>query len=317
MTQTIPLDAVDTGRPRPRKPEWLKIRAGGGPRYASVKRAVEERGLHTVCQEARCPNLGECWGHGTATFMILGDICTRGCRYCAVDKGMPTELDLDEPMKLADAVVEMSLSYVVITSVDRDDLADGGASIFAGSIRAIRERSPGTEVEVLIPDFRGNPDALRAVLEARPDVLNHNVETVPRLYRRARGGGVYEVTLELLERARAWAPGMVTKTGMMLGLGEETPEVLAVMRDLVERDVDILTLGQYLRPTEWHLPVARFVHPDEFAALAEAGESMGFAHVEAGPLVRSSYRADRQLLESRRARGELVAPGPGGAARAS
>jgi lipoic acid synthetase len=302
MTTTIAVDAVDLGRPRPRKPAWLKIRAGGGPQYASVKHAVEERGLHTVCQEARCPNIGECWGHGTATFMILGDICTRGCRYCAVDKGLPTELDLDEPAKLADAVVEMALSYVVITSVDRDDLADGGASIFAGSIRAIRERSPSTEVEVLIPDFKGNPDALRAVLDARPDVLNHNVETVPRLYRRARGGGVYGVTLGLLARARTWEPGMVTKTGMMLGLGEEIPEVLAVMRDLVERDVDILTLGQYLRPTEWHLPVARFVHPDEFAELARLGEAMGFAHVEAGPLVRSSYRADRQLLRSRAAR---------------
>jgi lipoic acid synthetase len=267
-----------------------------------VKHAVEERGLHTVCQEARCPNIGECWGHGTATFMILGDICTRGCRYCAVDKGMPTELDLDEPAKLADAVVEMGLTYAVITSVDRDDLQDGGASIFAGSIRAIRDRSPATSIEVLIPDFRGNPDALRAVLDAGPDVLNHNVETVPRLYRRARGGGVYATSLELLTRARAWSPGVVTKTGMMLGLGEETPEVLAVMRDLVEREVDILTLGQYLRPTEWHLAVDRYVHPDEFDELARIGEAMGFAHVEAGPLVRSSYRADRQLLRSRRAR---------------
>ena len=288
--------------PRPRKPEWLKIRAGGGPRFASVKQAVEERGLHTVCQEARCPNMGECWGHGTATFMILGDICTRGCRYCAVDKGMPTELDLDEPAKLADAVVEMGLSYVVVTSVDRDDLADGGASIFAASITAIRERAPGTWVEVLVPDFRGNSDALRTVLDARPDVLNHNVETVPRLYRRARGGGDYAITLELLARTRAWAPGMVSKTGMMLGLGEETGEILAVMRDLVERDVDILTIGQYLRPTDWHLPVERIVHPDEFAELARIGEAMGFAHVEAGPLVRSSYRADRQLMKSRAAK---------------
>ena len=306
---TIPLEslvATVAAPPRPRKPEWLKIRAGGGPRFASVKQAVEERGLHTVCQEARCPNMGECWGHGTATFMILGDICTRGCRYCAVDKGMPTELDLDEPAKLADAAAEMGLSYVVITSVDRDDLSDGGASIFAASIAAIRERSPGTSVEVLVPDFRGNPDALRAVLDAGPDVLNHNVETVPRLYRRARGGGVYATTLELLARARAWAPGMVTKTGMMLGLGEETAEILAVMRDLVERDVDILTIGQYLRPTEWHLPVERFVHPDEFAELARIGEAMGFAHVEAGPLVRSSYRADRQLMHSRAARAAVL-----------
>ena len=300
------LVATAAPAPRPRKPEWLKIRAGGGPRFASVKQAVEERGLHTVCQEARCPNMGECWGHGTATFMILGDICTRGCRYCAVDKGLPTELDLDEPAKLADAAAEMGLSYVVITSVDRDDLADGGASIFAASIAAIRERSPGTSVEVLVPDFRGNPDALRAVLDARPDVLNHNVETVPRFYRRARGGGVYARTLELLARAREWAPGMVTKTGMMLGLGEETAEILAVMRDLVERDVDILTIGQYLRPTEWHLPVERFVHPDEFAELARIGEAMGFAHVEAGPLVRSSYRADRQLMKSRAARAAVI-----------
>jgi lipoic acid synthetase len=302
MTTLISIDAVDTGPARPRKPEWLKIRAGGGPQYASVKHAVEERGLHTVCQEARCPNIGECWGHGTATFMILGDICTRGCRYCAVEKGLPTELDLDEPARLADAVVEMGLSYVVITSVDRDDLSDGGASIFAASIRGIRERLPETSIEVLVPDFQANAAALRTVLDAGPDVLNHNIETVPRLYRRARGGGVYATSLELLVRARDWSPGLVTKTGMMLGLGEEMAEVLAVMRDLVERDVDILTLGQYLRPTEWHLPVARFVHPDEFAELARLGEAMGFGHVEAGPLVRSSYRADRQLMKSRRAR---------------
>jgi lipoic acid synthetase len=292
---------------RTRRPAWLKIRAGGGPEYVAVKEAVHAHGLHTVCEEARCPNIGECWGHGTATFMILGDVCTRGCRYCAVNKGMPTELDLEEPSRLADAVVQMGLSYVVVTSVDRDDLSDGGASIFADSIAAIRERSPGTTVEVLIPDFQGNADALRIVLDARPDVLNHNVETVPRLYRRARGGGVYATSLELLDRARAWAPGMVTKTGMMLGLGEEPDEVIAVMRDLVERGVDILTLGQYLRPSEWHLPVSRFVPPDEFAALARVGEAMGFAHVEAGPLVRSSYRADRQLLESRLATGAVAA----------
>jgi lipoic acid synthetase len=291
---------------RGRRPSWLKIRAGGGPGYVAVKDAVRSHGLHTVCEEARCPNIGECWGHGTATFMILGDVCTRGCRYCAVNKGMPTELDLDEPARLADAVVQMGISYVVITSVDRDDLSDGGASIFAGSIRAIRERAPGTTVEVLIPDFQGNPAALRAVLDAGPDVLNHNVETVPRLYRGARGGGVYAVSLELLDRARRWAPSMVTKTGMMLGIGEETDEVICVMRDLVERSVDILTLGQYLRPSAWHLPVARFVHPDEFADLARVGGAMGFAHVEAGPLVRSSYRADRQLLESRSSRAALA-----------
>ena len=279
---------------RPRRPEWLKIRAGGGAGFVAVKEVVQEQGLHTVCEEARCPNIGECWGHGTATFMILGDTCTRGCRYCAVNKGMPTELDLEEPSRLAEAVVRMGLSYVVITSVDRDDLADGGAGIFAESIREIRGRSPGTSVEVLIPDFQGNRDALETVLEAGPDVLNHNVETVPRLYRRARGGGDYAVTLELLRRVRIRAPGMVTKTGMMLGLGEETAEVLAVMRDLVERDVDILTLGQYLRPSAWHLEVDRYVHPDEFAALADEAKALGFPHVEAGPLVRSSYHADRQ-----------------------
>ena len=296
---------------RGRRPSWLKVRAGGGPGYVAVKDAVRSHGLHTVCEEARCPNIGECWGHGTATFMILGDVCTRGCRYCAVNKGMPTELDLEEPARLADAVVQMGISYVVITSVDRDDLSDGGASIFAGSIRAIRERAPGTTVEVLIPDFQGNPAALRAVLDAGPDVLNHNVETVPRLYRGARGGGVYAVSLELLDRARRWMPSMVTKTGMMLGIGEETDEVICVMRDLVERRVDILTLGQYLRPSAWHLPVARFVHPDEFAALARVGGAMGFAHVEAGPLVRSSYRADRQLLESRSSRGAALAGAAG------
>ncbi len=287
---------------RQRRPDWLKIRAGGGPHYVGVKQVVREQDLHTVCEEAHCPNIGECWGHGTATFMILGDTCTRGCRYCAVNKGMPTELDLEEPSRLADAVVRMGLSYVVITSVDRDDLSDGGATVFAECIGRIRERSPGTVVETLVPDFQGNPTALRAVLDARPEVFNHNIETVPRLYRRARGGGVYETSLELLERARAWAPWVVTKTGMMLGLGEQTSEVLTVMRDLVERRVDILTLGQYLRPSEWHLPVHRFVHPDEFKELARHGEAMGFAHVEAGPLVRSSYRADRQLLRSRLAR---------------
>ncbi len=268
-----------------------------------VKKVVREQELHTVCEEAHCPNIGECWGHGTATFMILGDTCTRGCRYCAVNKGMPTELDLEEPSRLADAVVRMGLSYVVITSVDRDDLSDGGATVFAECIERIREQSPGTAIETLVPDFQGNPAALKTVLDARPEVFNHNVETVPRLYRRARGGGVYETSLEMLERARVLAPWMVVKTGMMLGLGEETSEVLTVMRDLVERGVDILTLGQYLRPSGWHLPVHRFVHPDEFEELAQHGEAMGFAHVEAGPLVRSSYRADRQLLRSRLASG--------------
>ena len=298
MSHTATEHQADGARRR-RLPAWFKRPLGKGEEYTRVKGLVDGLDLHTVCQEARCPNQGECWTIGTATFMILGDVCTRGCRYCAVNKGMPTELDLEEPSRLAEAVLRMGLSYVVITSVDRDDLSDGGAGIFAECIREIRARSEGTSVEVLIPDFQGNPDALETVLDARPDVLNHNVETVPRLYRRARGGGDYGVTLELLQRVRQWVPGMVTKTGMMLGLGEETAEVLAVMRDLVERDVGILTLGQYLRPSAWHLEVERYVHPDEFAELARLGETMGFQHVEAGPLVRSSYRADRQLMKSR------------------
>ena len=295
MTTTIPLEAVDTGRARPRKPEWLKIRAGGGPRYAGVKHAVEERGLHTVCQEARCPNIGECWGHGTATFMILGDICTRGCRYCAVDKGMPTELDLDEPAKLADAVVEMGLSYVVVTSVDRDDLADGGASIFAGTIRAIRDRSPATEVEVLIPDFRGNPDALRAVLDAGPDVLNHNVETVPRLFKRVQPQDRYEWAAATLSNAKKLDPDVLTKSGIMVGLGETMEEIKAVMRDQREWGVDILTVGQYLQPSKKHLPIERYYTPEEFEEIKTYGEEIGFRWVESGPLVRSSYHAAEQV----------------------
>ena len=285
--------------PRPRKPEWLKIRAGGGPRFASVKQAVEERGLHTVCQEARCPNMGECWGHGTATFMILGDVCTRGCRYCAVDKGMPTELDLDEPARLADAAAEMGLSYVVITSVNRDDLADGGAAHWAATIRAVRRHAPHCRVEVLIPDFQGSETALEAVLAAGPDVLNHNTETVERLYPAVRHGGRYPRTLALFRHAGRVAPATPLKSGLILGLGEERAELVATMQDLREVGVSILTLGQYLRPSAWHLEVERYVHPDEFAELARLGEAMGFRHVEAGPLVRSSYRADRQLMKSR------------------
>ncbi|HEY7460261.1 MAG TPA: lipoyl synthase [Gemmatimonadota bacterium] len=286
------------------KPEWLKVRAPGGERYTQLKAIMRDLELHTVCEEAHCPNVGECWGHGVATFMILGDVCTRGCRYCAVSKGVPTELDLAEPERVADAVRRMGLGFVVITSVDRDDLSDGGASIFAETVRAIRRLCPETGIELLTPDFQGNEDALRAVLDAGPDILNHNVETVPRLYAKARGGGVYEVTLRVLENVKRFAPGVTSKTGMMLGLGEEREEVLAVMRDLRERGVEILTLGQYLRPSGWHLEVARYVHPDEFQELAGLGLAMGFDHVEAGPLVRSSYRADRQAAAaSARARG--------------
>ncbi len=300
MTELLQVDAAPRrpGRPgaavRAPKPEWLKVRAPGGERYTQLKAIMRDLELHTVCEEAHCPNVGECWGHGVATFMILGDVCTRGCRYCAVSKGVPTELDLAEPERVADAVRRMGLGFVVITSVDRDDLSDGGASVFAETVRAIRRLCPETGIELLTPDFQGNEDALRAVLDAGPDILNHNVETVPRLYAKARGGGVYEVTLRVLENVKRFAPGVTSKTGMMLGLGEEREEVLAVMRDLRERGVEILTLGQYLRPSGWHLEVARYVHPDEFQELAALGLAMGFDHVEAGPLVRSSYRADRQ-----------------------
>jgi lipoic acid synthetase len=297
------------GAPGERKPEWLRVRAPGGERYTELKAIMRDLELHTVCEEARCPNVGECWGHGVATFMILGDVCTRGCRYCAVSKGIPTELDLAEPERVADAVRRMGLEFVVITSVDRDDLADGGASIFAETVEAIRRLSPGTGIELLTPDFQGDEAALETVLEAVPDILNHNIETVPRLYRRARGGGVYEVSLRVLENVKRLAPSVTSKTGMMLGLGEEREEVLRVMADLRERGVEILTLGQYLRPSAWHLEVARYVHPDEFRELAELGRDMGFDHVEAGPLVRSSYRADRQAAAAASRQAAFAAAG--------
>ncbi len=251
--------------------------------------------LNTVCQEAQCPNMGECWQHGVATFMILGDTCTRGCRYCAVNKGIPLGLDTEEPGRVAEAVSRMGLRHVVVTSVDRDDLEDGGASVFAATIAAIRERTPECTIEVLIPDFQGSQPALEAILEAGPEILNHNIETVPRLYPAARGGGDYDTSLQLLERSRRMAPDIVTKTGIMLGLGEKDEETLGVLKDLVARGVSILTIGQYLRPSGWHLPVDRYYHPDEFKAWKATGEELGFAHVEAGPLVRSSYLADRQF----------------------
>jgi lipoic acid synthetase len=280
---------------RKRHPEWLKVKIPGGEVYNRLKAVLKESKLHTVCEEARCPNIGECWGRGVATFMILGDVCTRGCRYCAVSKGKPVTLDLDEPRRVADTVKKMGLRHAVITSVDRDDLPDGGAGIFAEIIHRIKEQTPDCTIEVLIPDFQGSYDALRTVLDAGPHILNHNMETVPRLYKIARGGGVYSVSLELLRRAKEYRPEALTKTGMMLGLGEEYEEIVQVMRDLVEKRVDILTLGQYLRPTAWHLPIARYYHPDEFARLKALGESMGIGHVEAGPLVRSSYHADSQV----------------------
>jgi lipoic acid synthetase len=288
---TIPLAALTT---RPAKPEWLKVRAPGSDGYVRLKQIMRGLSLNTVCEEARCPNIGECWHHGTATFMILGDVCTRACGYCAVAHGKPNELDLAEPSRLAEAVVAMALKYVVITSVDRDDLADGGAAMFADCIAEIRERRPATRIEVLIPDFQGRPEPLHRVLDAGPDVLNHNTETVPRLYRRARSGGRYERTLALLDGARRYAPHIPTKSGLMVGLGETWEEVVAVLEDLRGVGVGILTIGQYLRPTERHLPMARYYHPDEFRRLKDLAMTLGFGHVESGPLVRSSYHAHEQ-----------------------
>src|SRR5687767_8216835 len=250
--------------------------------------------LNTVCEDARCPNTGECWHHGTATCMILGDVCTRACAYCAVAHGRPNELDTAEPARVAEAVARMGLQYAVITSVDRDDLADGGASIFAETIRQTRERVPECRIEVLIPDFQGEESALRTVLDASPDVLNHNIETVPRLYRMARSGGRYPRSLELLDRSRHYRPDIATKTGIMVGLGEEPDEIVAVFDDLRRVGVSILTIGQYLRPSPKHATMARYYHPDEFAALKRIALDKGFVHVESGPLVRSSYHAHEQ-----------------------
>lgn len=277
------------------RPAWLRVKFFGGENYQDLKRIMRTLDLHTVCESARCPNMGECWDHRTATFMILGNICTRACGFCAVPSGKPLgPPEHDEPERVAEAAQKMGLRYAVVTSVNRDDQPDGGAGIFARTISEIRARVPGCKVEVLIPDFRGNWDALGTVVRAAPEVLNHNMETVPRLYRRVRKGAVYERSLELLRRAKAMSAAMPTKTGMMLGLGEEREEVLSAMRDIVAQHVDILTLGQYLQPTREHLPVARFVHPEEFAEYKRLGEEMGFKHVEAGPLVRSSYHAFEQ-----------------------
>lgn len=277
------------------RPAWLKVRFFGGENYQDLKRIMRSLDLHTVCESARCPNQGECWEHRTATFMILGDICTRACGFCAVTSGRPAgPPDEDEPERVAMAVEQMRLKYAVVTSVNRDDQPDGGAKVFARTIAAVRARVPDCKIEVLIPDFRGHAAALRTVVAARPDVLNHNVETVPRLYRRVRPGAIYARSLELLRRAKQLAPSMPAKTGMMLGLGETRDEVLEAMGDLVACGTDILTLGQYLQPTRDHLPVLRFVHPDEFAEYKQLGMEMGFRHVESGPLVRSSYHAFEQ-----------------------
>ncbi len=285
--------------PRPEasgpRPEWLKVRFPGGPNYLELKRIMRGHRLHTVCESARCPNIGECWEQRTATFMILGNLCTRSCGFCAVPSGKPLLApDPDEPARVAEAVVKMGIEYAVVTSVNRDDQPDGGAGIFAETIRAIRSAKPGCKVEVLIPDFRGDWQALETVVRARPDVLNHNTETVPRLYRQVRRGARYERSLELIRRVKETDPTMVTKSGLMVGLGEEKEEVLQTIRDLVAQRCDILTIGQYLQPDGQHLPVVRFYRPEEFAEFKRAGEAMGFRHVEAGPLVRSSYHARQQ-----------------------
>lgn len=276
-----------------RRPEWLKVRAPGGEDYARIKGMMRSKALHTVCEEARCPNISECWNAGTATFMIHGDTCTRSCGFCAVKTGRPLPVDLDEPTRVADAVQAMNLKHAVITSVNRDELKDGGSVIWAETIMRVREASPLTTIEVLVPDFKGNTDNLQRIIDAKPDVLNHNTETVPRLYKRVRPQGRYQWSLDSLQYAKS--KGMRTKTGVMLGLGETPDEVLAVMSDLRNIGVDVLTLGQYLQPTKNHLPVDRFVHPDEFKHYEVLGLEMGFGIVESGPLVRSSYHAERHV----------------------
>jgi lipoic acid synthetase len=299
--QTVPLNFI-RGRkkrieelPRQPKPEWLKVRAPGSENYHRLKGLMRTLGLHTVCEEANCPNIGECWNHGTATFMILGDTCTRSCGYCNVTHGTPKPADTDEPAKVASAIHAMELAYVVVTSVDRDDLADCGASHFAQTIAETRRRIASCRIEVLIPDFKGDETALRVVLDAGPDVLNHNIETVPRLYRTARPGGRYDRALQVLDRSRTIAPQIPTKSGLMVGLGEEWQEILQTLSDLRSAGCQIVTIGQYLRPSLANLPMARYYTPAEFAELKRLGLAMGFGHVESGPLVRSSYHAHEQV----------------------
>ncbi len=278
-----------------RKPAWIRVRAASSPRFFEIKEILREQKLHTVCEEASCPNIGECFGKGTATFMIMGDLCTRRCPFCDVGHGRPLPLDADEPAHLATAIAAMRLSYVVITSVDRDDLRDGGAQHFAHCIRAVRERSPATQIEVLVPDFRGRMERALAILEAAPpDVMNHNLETVPRLYRQARPGSDYAHSLALLAAFKARVPGVPTKSGLMVGLGETDEEILAAMRDMRAHGIEMLTIGQYLQPSPAHLPVLRYVHPDTFAMFEREARAMGFRHAAVGALVRSSYHADRQ-----------------------
>jgi lipoic acid synthetase len=289
------------GRHRPtaipeRKPPWLKVKAPGGPNFLRLRGLMRELDLHTVCEEAHCPNVGECWEHGTATFMILGDVCTRNCAYCAVSHGRPPKYDVSEPSRVAQAVAELRLQHAVITSVDRDDLPDFGAYIFAETIRQIKAVLPDCSVEVLVPDFQGNENSIRTVLDALPDIYNHNTETVPRLYKRCRPGGRYPRVLEIFRFVKRTAPETPTKTGMILGMGETNEEVLATMADLRAVDVDILTLGQYLRPSPGHIALDRYVTPDDFRMFRDEGLAMGFRHVESGPLVRSSYHAWEQVV---------------------
>ncbi len=296
------------------RPPWLKVRFPAGGQFQRIQDLMRGQQLHTVCEEARCPNIGDCWSRGTATFMILGDTCTRSCGFCAVKTGRPGTVDHGEPVRVAQAIARMGLRHAVITSVNRDELELGGADIFAETINWTRKLSPGTTIEVLIPDFKGNRDALALVLEARPEILNHNTETIPRLYRTVRPQAVYERSLQVLQRAKAMDPGTMTKSGLMLGLGETRDELLPVFEDLRRHDCEILTLGQYLQPTPAHLPVDRYWHPDEFAELKERALEMGFAYVESGPLVRSSYHAEEQAGSARggylapRVTGEMMVP---------
>ncbi len=288
-----------------RKPAWIRVRAASSPRFHEIKRILREHRLHTVCEEASCPNIGECFGKGTATFMIMGDLCTRRCPFCDVGHGRPLPLDPAEPANLAATIAALRLAYVVITSVDRDDLRDGGAQHFVDCIRAVRERSPQTQIEVLVPDFRGRLDrALQVLAAAPPDVMNHNLETVPRLYRHARPGADYAHSLRLLQAFKARFPAIPTKSGIMVGLGETDAEILATLRDMRAHGIDMLTIGQYLQPTPGHLPVLRYVHPDTFAELEREAYALGFRHAAVGALVRSSYHADRQ------AQGVLETPRP-------
>lgn len=299
MSTLIQLEGSAPEAPRPRRPEWLKVSVPGGEGYTRVLDLVKEHRLNTVCQEARCPNIAECWARGTATFMILGDVCTRHCRFCSVTSGKPGGYDLDEAERVSDAIAKLNLKHIVVTSVTRDDLKDHGSEVYRRMIVKVREKSPATTIELLIPDFRGHREPLERVLSAHPEILGHNLETVPRLYRRVRPGTRYERSLEVLRMSKEIDPAVKTKTAIMLGLGEEEAEIKQTMADARAHGVDIFTLGQYLQPTRDHLPVERFVHPDEFRIYKTHGmQELGFSHVESGPLVRSSYHADEQALSA-------------------